>query len=252
MNVVDLKWHHELDWRPWSYTDFAEPIALMVNGIRGQLRRSRARSNLRLSGAKDFGSDALDFLTKGDEWLQETGSEHTLESSTEMFNWRVGESLPEPLPGEIEIARVVISEWRHVEIATGELRKFEALENIFSIRARWRSGRYRYRAVDDFNSEFYILPQTSRKTLTLSELIELLETGYASNRNFECGAIGLVRHWWNAELLYGFWKVDGFNADLKECTKGARVESALYPMLPVWYDERAEEWVRERQTQEDV
>ncbi len=63
MNVADLKWHHELDWRPWSYTDFAEPIALMVNGIRGQLRRSRARSNLKLSGAKDFGSDALDFLT---------------------------------------------------------------------------------------------------------------------------------------------------------------------------------------------
>ena len=53
-------------------------------------------------------------------------------------------------------------------------------------------------------------------------------------------------------MLYGFWKVDGVNADLKECTKGARVESDLYPMLPVWYDERAEEWVRERQTQEDA
>jgi len=39
MNVDDLKWHHELDWRPWSYTDFADPIALMLNGIRGQHRR---------------------------------------------------------------------------------------------------------------------------------------------------------------------------------------------------------------------
>jgi len=240
MNMVDLKWHHELNWRPWSYTDFADPIALMLNGIRGQERRRCVR---RLDlGVEPDGCD---------EWLRESGNDLELSLSTEMFNTRVGESLPEPLPGEIEIVRVVISEWRHVEIETGELRKFEALENVFSIRARWRSDRYHYRAVDDFNSEFYILPQTSRRTLTLSELIELLETGYASNRNFQCGAIGLVRHWWNAELIRGCWKVEEFNADLKECTKGAKVESELYPMLPVWYNERAEEWVRERQTQED-
>ena len=236
MNVADLKWHHELNCRPWSYTDFSDPTALMLNGIRGQHRRRNVRL---LQLGLEPG--------EGDEWLRESGSDLDLAASTEMFNTRVGESLPEPLPGEIEIARVVISEWRHVEIETGELRKFEAMENIFSIRARWRSGRYRYRAVDDFNSEIYNLPQTSRRTLTLSELIELLETGYASNRNFQCGAIGLVRHWWNAELLGGFWKVDEFNADLKECTKGAKVESELYPMLPVWYDERAEELVRETQ-----
>jgi hypothetical protein len=46
--------------------------------------------------------------------------------------------------------------------------------------------------------------------------------------------------------------VEGFNEDFKECTKGAKVESELYPMLPVWYERRAEEWVVENQAREDV
>ena len=263
---TDLKWHHELNWRPWWYTDFSDPSALILNGIRGQHRRSKARTDL--ERVYD-GDNSLDGSTAGGEWLRESGDEDLGQTSFWEFKrnakrtrprsprwrrvprwapcWRVGEELPKPLPGEIEIARVVISKWSYSSREYGEQNMIAVLQNILSLRARWRSGRYRYRVVDDFNRDFYIVPQTSQRTLTLSELIELLETGYAANPNFQCGAIGLVRHWWNVELTRGCWKVEEFNKDLKECTKGAKVESELYPMLPVWYDERAEEGVRETQ-----
>ena len=252
MTAATLKWHHELNWRPWSYTDFTDPTALIVNGIRGQLRRSNARTDLGLVYDRANSGGHLDWFADSDEWLHGSADEEVWEISSKMFNWRVGESLPEPLPGEIEIARIVISEWMHVDIESGERRKIEALQNVFSIRARWRSGRYRYRVVDDFDSEFSITPQSSRKTLTLAQLIDVLQSGRAANPDFQCGATGLVEYWWEVELERGLWKVEGFNEDFKECTKGAKIESELYPMLPVWYERRAEEWVVENQAREDV
>ena len=248
----ELQWHRENNWRPWSYTDFADPSALILNGIRGQLRRSTARADLGLVYDRANSGGHLDWFAEGDEWLYGTGDQEVWEISSKLFNWRVGECLPEPLPGEIEIARVVICEWMHVDIESGERRKIVALQNVFSIRARRRSGRYRYRVVDDFDTELRIAPKSSQRTLTLSQLIELLQSGYEANPDHPSGATGLVEPWWEVELGRGLWKVEGFNADLKECTKGAKVESELYPMLPVWYEERAEEWVRETQPRVDV
>ena len=235
---TDLKWHHALNWRPWSYTDFSDPSALILNGIRGQLRRSKARTNLEL--VYD-GDNSLDWSTAGGEWLRESGDEDLGQTSFWESNWRVGESLPKPLPGEIEIARIVISEWSYAYSEYGEQEKIAALQNIFSIRARWRSGRYRYRVVDDFNSRFHILPQSSQRALTLSELIELLQSGSAVGPDFECGGVGLVEDWWHTE--FGQWAEEGQYPELKDCLQGAKVESDLYPMLPVWYEQRAEQWV---------
>ena len=240
---TDMRWHHELDWRPWSYTDFTDPTALIINGIRGHMRRYMARTNIDrlVTNAPHRFVDDDD-----DEWLQEWGGKPDPNDNTigTFFNFTVGEKLPKPLPGEIEIARVVIYENCHVTTATGELRMKDSLENIFSIRARWRSGRYRYRVVDDLNSEFHILPQTSPRTLTLSELIKLLDTGRAPNLNFECDTKGLVRGWWDRELARGYWQVPSAKrASVENCTDTAQLESELYPMLPVWYKEQAEEWI---------
>ena len=141
--LADLKWHHELERRPLSYTDFADPTALILTGIQGQLRRSAARTDLGLVYDRTNSGGYLDWFAESKEWLLGTGDGDVWELSSKLFNWRVGESLPGPLPGEIEIARVVISEWMHGDIESGERRKIEALQNVFSIRARWRSGRYR-------------------------------------------------------------------------------------------------------------
>lgn len=271
---TDLKWHHELNWRPWSYTDFSDPSALILNGIRGQHRRSKARTDL--ERVYD-GDNSLDGSTAGGEWLRESGDEDLGQTSFWEFKrnakrtrprsprwrrvprwapcWRVGEELPKPLPGEIEIARVVISKWSYSSREYGEQNMIAVLQNILSIRARWRSGRYRYRVVDDWNSRFHILPQSSQRTLTLRELIELLQSGSAVRRSGELRSdVGLVEDWWNTE--FGRWAEVGRsywfpNLELKDCLEGAKVESDLYPMLPAWYEERAEKWVDGKITEAD-
>ena len=40
---ADINWDSELKWRPGSYADFDDPVALVLNGIRGQMRREMAR-----------------------------------------------------------------------------------------------------------------------------------------------------------------------------------------------------------------
>ena len=73
------------------------------------------------------------------------------------------EYLPKVSPGEVEIARIVLPQ--------------STLKDIISVRARLRSWRYRYRVVDEYESEFDIHRKSSISPLTLGQLIDLIQTG---------------------------------------------------------------------------
>jgi hypothetical protein len=78
-------------------------------------------------------------------------------------SWMAGEYLPDYLPGEVEIARVVLE---------------SVTQDVVSIRARRRGSERRivYRVVDEFASEFDFSPRSSRQPLCHDELARLIET----------------------------------------------------------------------------
>ena len=129
----------------------------------------------------------------------------------------------------MEIARIVLP--------------LSTLGDVISVRARFRSGRYRYRVVDEYESEFDIRRKSSIRPLTLGQLIDLIQTG--SQPDFTHDGDGLVEGFWNVELQDGA----GPGA-LEECVRFAHVESDHYPELAAWYEERGRQWrielVRER------
>ena len=124
----------DLAFRPDSYADFDDPVALAVNGIAGQMRREMVRDMLSAEGAKreDYdevlGSIQPDILEEGadDRFIQSL-------SSVCGPSWMGGEYLPRVKPQEVEIARVVLQ---------------SVTMDVFSLRARWSGGRYHYRIVD--------------------------------------------------------------------------------------------------------
>ncbi|SVB09107.1 uncharacterized protein METZ01_LOCUS161961, partial [marine metagenome] len=231
-----------LNWRPTSYSDFGDPTSLIVNGIQGQRRRDSVRRALTIRSPDPLGVYAEDEA----HWLEDRWSVGFIDTmSYSSPDWKVGECLPDFLWGEIEIARVAVSEWEHLYTESGEQRKIDGLVRVISIRARRRSGRYRYRALDDHKTQFDLRRKSSRRTLTLGQLIDLLETGEMVEPG--SNGAGLVVHWWNEELRRGCWKVEGVPAppsqQIEGCMQGSQVQSDLYADLPVWYEKRAEDWL---------
>ena len=77
-------------------------------------------------------------------------------------SWMGGEYLPDLLPGEVEIARIVIE---------------SLTQDVVSIRARRRGSERRivYRVVDEFESGFDFSPRSSRQPLSHDELVRLID-----------------------------------------------------------------------------
>lgn len=209
----------DLNCRPTSYIDFDDPVALVVNGINGQLRREMARDMLTAEGEKRAAYDAL--LGPIDPGiLEERSSESFFRGMARVDpTWLGGEFLPTLKPGEVEIARIVLQ---------------SSTMDVTSVRARWRSGRYHYRVVDEYGEHegdsYRLCRKTSVRTLTLGQLIEVIETA-------ECDlvhGVGLVELWWNQQRAYG--------DDPQKCTDFAWVESEQYPTLSEYYEWRAEAW----------
>ncbi len=131
-----------------------------------------------------------------------------------------GEYLPDFLEGEIEIARVTLA---------------STLMDVTSIRVQRHEGQYRYRVVDEHESEFAARPETSQEPLTFKELINLIEfcdlVDGPRNMNLEGGA--------SPEEVFNF----------------AKVTSEFYPELHEHYVIAGEEWLdniqREQEEEEE-
>jgi hypothetical protein len=211
----------DLEFRPTSYADFTDPVALALNGVLGQQRREMIRDMLTARGdARELYDELLGSLEPGLLGEEaEAGFVHTLSSLMGPW-WMGGEFLPPLLPGEVEIARVILA---------------SSTMDVISLRAWWTGNGYHYRMVDEYEGKFTLCRETSPEPLRLREVIELLET---ADEGGAMGGRGMVRAWWHHQ-----W--DGGD-DPEACTDFAWVESELYPHLSLWYQELAESWQAER------
>ena len=207
----------DLDFRPASYSDFADPVSLALNGISGQMRREMVRDMMTAQGSqRDAYDQILGPIDPG--ILKAHADAQEIQTRNQLMgpSWMGGEYLPRLRPGEVEIARIVLQ---------------SVTMDVFSLRARWSGGRYHYRIVDEYESNFVLCQQTSRRTLTLGRVIDILET---VEGDLDTGGCGMVECWWNQQWDYGSRDEDHVSF--------ARVESELYPGLSAWYDQRAEQW----------
>ena len=209
----------DLNFRPTSYADFDDPVSLALNGIKGQMRREMTRDMLTAEGEQRATYDEV-LGPIDDEIL----GERAPAAFTHQLNralgptWMGGEFLPDLAPRQVEIARIVLA---------------SSTMDVFSIRARLRSGQYHYSIQDEYEGEFTIEPETSRAPLTLGELIGLIDT--ADGHEIDSGGRSLVDGWWWQEWRSG-------NNSPQECTDFAWVESDQYPQLAAYFEERARQW----------
>lgn len=205
----------DLDYRPASYGDFPDPLAAILNGVNGQNRREMIRDML----AGPHRDDLLRLLGPVDEGiLVEQADEAFVRTLSRSAGpeWLGGEYLPRRKQGEVELARIVLA---------------SVLSDVIVLRARWSGGRYHYRMVDEYEASFELCRKTSRRPLTLGQVIEILETVEGEVNTEERG---IVACWWEQQLQA--------QHDPADCTAFAWVESELYPDLPAWYAHHAAAW----------
>ena len=170
----------DLNFRPESYADFDDPVSLALNGIKGQMRREMARDMLTAEGERRAAYDAVLGPIESDILGEQApaGFTHNLNHAFGP-SWMGGEYLPDFKAREIEIARIVLA---------------SVTMDVFSIRARLRSGRYHYSIKDEYETDFTVTPKTSRAPLMLSALIGLIDT--ADGHELESNGRSLVDVWW--------------------------------------------------------
>jgi hypothetical protein len=205
----------DFDFRPSSYWDHLDPLAAILANIKGQNRRRMVRGLITAETPKrheipsGFLEAGLDPGTRS-----QLGGTHP--------SWMGGEYLPDYLPGEVEIARIVLR---------------SVAQDVISFRARRRRGgrRLLYRVVDEFQrlggARWTCRPASSARPLSLGELVALIDG--SRNDDIEVGPGPLTD-----ELR------SGYAANPKEMLDFVTVESDLYPMLFRYYEERAEDWLR--------
>lgn len=206
----------DFDFRPSSYWDHPDPVTAILSNIKGQNRRRMVRSLvIAQSPAKlheipsGFFEPSLDAGTRA-----QLGGTHP--------SWMGGEYLPDYLPGEVEIARIVLD---------------SVTQDVTSFRARRRRNgrRILYRVVDEFQepggARWTCRPASSVRPLSFRELIALIDG--ARNDDIEVGPGPLTD-----ELRAGY------AMDPKEHLEFVTVESDLYPMLFNYYEVRARAWLR--------
>ncbi|MGZ8412768.1 MAG: hypothetical protein ACXW61_03235 [Gemmatirosa sp.] len=203
-------------------------MAAILTNVKGELRRSMLRDVLSATGERRRTHESLG-LGNLDPGLYAPSVDQGFVSHLSQVAgpWALsGEYLPDYLPGEVEIARVVLSS------TTGD---------VYSVRARRRGrgahARLHYRMVDEYEIEITLPRRTSRHPLTLGQLAALID-----GATFE----GLEDF-----APPGADFTDALRWGASECgiEIGASfvcITSELYPELEAWYWARANAWAAER------
>lgn len=211
---------YQMEFRPASYWDHADPVAAILQNVKGDLRRELIRDILVGDGEKRAHYEAI--LGDLDAELFAPSASESFRARMALVNphWLGGELLPDYLRGEVEIARLVLD---------------SVTRDVYSVRARWvrgqgestdAAGHISYRVVDEYDGHWSLPRETSASPLTMGELVELIDG--ARTDGAEGGSLtdALRDACDNAESGRNF----------------VRVSSELYPELEAWYDERAGEW----------
>jgi len=202
----------DFDFRPASYWDPSDPESAVVGNIKGQLRREMVRDFLRGTAAPELGALEEQYLDDevDDDFRQSLGRIHP--------QFLGGEFLPPYLPGEVEIARIVL--------------QGSVLMDVYSFRARRRrDGRIHYRLVDEYRTGLTLPRKTSRQPLTFGALVDAMRG--VEERDGLCGDFPAYIMEFNVEN----------GADPETMVSFISMESIFYPQLGRWWEERAAEWL---------
>lgn len=211
----------DLEFAPASYLADAGPVEAIVQQIAGEERRQVVRAMLtRAPGMTD---------AEVDEWLLQdrlSASERVLLGQVHP-RFMGGEYLPERVVTEVEIARVSL------ESSTGD---------VYSLCARRVGSRWHYRLYDEYGGTFRLAPATSRRPLTMRQLIHLFDT--VEGDELDTLGQGLV-------LCWGAWQLEN-GAAPREVLSFVSVSSEVYPELGAYYEGRLEAWAARYEEQADV
>lgn len=199
---------YNLEFRPESYWAFGNPQQAILANVKGDLRREMIR--ILLAAGEPVAAELLD-ESLPDDLLAAFGR---LDPA-----FMGGEYLPNHKRGEVEIARITLE---------------SVTQDVYSIRARHSGDRIRYRIVDEYESKWTWLPQSSKRPLAMTQLVEMIDRA-------ECDGEGppdftdYLRNWiiqWddNSEVARDF----------------VTVSSEFYPELEAYYAEKAREWYARR------
>jgi hypothetical protein len=135
-----------------------------------------------------------------------------------------GEYLPSYGRQEVEIARI--------ELAS-------TTSDVISLLARLTGSRIRYRVVDEYETEFTLLQQTSLKPFSLKELIRFLNAVEHPGGEPSWNRFGFVLSYSQCNLECG--------GDLKDQKDFISVSSDYYARLASHYRQVTEEWYAARE-----
>jgi len=216
-------------FRPDYWAPPSDPITAITRNVKGQLRRhmiadivsGRAADRAPNETARQLLSEVhTDLLSDELEDPNMLGPLHPW--------WMGGEYLPPYLPGEIEIARIVLQ---------------STTMDVSSVRARPADGQIQYRVVDEYPDigPFVLLePTVSERPLTFGEIVTLIDS-IKPNPN----AFGHVTGQNYVEFIRDRNAGDGCNLD--RMARFVTVVSSFYPQLEALFRRRAQEWlVRKR------
>jgi len=202
----------DYDQRPGSYWEDTDILAALLRNVKGQERRKMIRDYWAQGRLQEL-DERLLAETLSVEDRDQLGKIHPALMG--------GEYLPDYHGAEVEIARIELQ---------------STTFDVISIRARRRARGIAYSIVDEYGTEFKLARQSSRKPLTLAELIRFLDE--SEQPDYEIG-LALCYNEVNADSYKDYDL--GSREDLREFT---RVSSEFYPQLFEHYENVFDEWVK--------
>ena len=212
MKNMNIKQFKNIDYeiRSKSYWDaLDDPLLAILKNVKGTRRRQMIR---------DYWQDGtIGELEQG--LLRDCLSEEDRAGLGKIHpSFMGGEYLPDYASGEVEIARI------ELESTTAD---------VISIRAKKDGERIAYSIVDEYETEFNILPAHSDKPLTLSELVRLIDGA------MEEGSLSL--HYTKMNYEGGERSIEW----LDQMRHFTRIESVFYPQLNLHYEKLVNLWYDE-------
>ncbi len=201
----------DYEFRPESYWDVSDPLGTILVNVKGRRRREMIRDFWH-AGAIDELDEGLLVDCVSNEDRAGLGKIHP--------SFMGGEYLPDYAEGEAEIARI------ELESTTAD---------VTSIRARRRGERIAYSIVDEYEEirdyEFIVSPKSSRKPLTLAQLVGLIDGAT------EEGSLAII----HTQANYSGRSIE----ELDRIRPFTRVESVFYPQLNLHYENMLDRWYEE-------
>jgi hypothetical protein len=196
----------DLDFRPGSYWDDADPVAAILRDIKGERRRQLVADALR-GGDDDIPEEMLRSALSEDDRTH-WGRAHP--------TFMGGEYLPDLPGGATEIARIVLQ---------------STLMDVFSLRARRvargkHAGRLRFDVVDEYRTRY---------RLSLGEVIRLVDTVRGKDEEYIHSNYVLNFCEWQ-------WENDRNAECAYNATRFVSVHSSVYPELSSYYEALKREW----------